>query len=160
MEAGIVMPEDLFQNMKSAWKGALGRHAFNEADTREIGYIFLVLLMAMSIDERYVELASSICKQCNGKPKAAGTKNFARMFAKLLTDHAHETSPKAAMNVDINRLGWTFERPEDLKAAVALARHEIGSELRMKNNYMPNFDARKTFGYRAMLTTICMHQRA
>ena len=75
-----------------------------------------------------------------------------RMWAKLDTDHAKAASPKAAENIDTNRVAWIFQEPKQLRDAFAKAQEVFGPPVRIKNGYDPSFDALSdTKGYRNIL---------
>ena len=74
------------------------------------------------------------------------------MWAKLDTDHATAKSPRAAENIDTNRVAWIFEEPSQLRDAFEKAQKIFGAPLRVKNGYDPGFPAMaETKGYRNIL---------
>merc|ERR1739841_377409 len=131
-------------------------HAGLAASTAEMGSwedIIKLLIAAHALDAGFQAKAAAAFGRAGGtgagKPPAV--KGFMRMWAKLGTDHADASEPKAYENADTNRVAWVLEDAEQLIKAEAEARTELGPPIRCKNNYQQSFDANLTKGYRAML---------
>ena len=115
-------------------------------------YIIYLLAAVHGIDHLFQEAAKRICESCGGECRAPPCKGFMRMWAKLDTDHKDAETPRAAENIDTNRVAWIFQEPEELRKAFDKAQKVLGAPLRVKNGYDPNFDAMtETKGYRNIL---------
>jgi len=141
----IVMPEDRL---------GLEEQDEEEDDYRmsEAAYIVLLLSAVHAVDHLFQDRAKEICESVGGSVRAPPPKGFMRMWAKLDTDHAKAKSPKAAENIDTNRVAWIFQEPKQLRDAFAKAQEVFGPPVRIKNGYDPSFDALSdTKGYRNIL---------
>lgn len=118
----------------------------------EAAYIVLLLSAVHAVDHLFQDKAKEICESVGGSVRAPPPKGFMRMWAKLDTDHAKAASPKAAENIDTNRVAWIFQEPKQLRDAFAKAQEVFGPPVRIKNGYDPSFDALSdTKGYRNIL---------
>ncbi|CAE7941742.1 unnamed protein product, partial [Symbiodinium necroappetens] len=93
----IVMPEERL---------GLEEQDDDEDDYRmsEAAYIVLLLSAVHAVDHLFQDKAKEICESVGGSVRAPPPKGFMRMWAKLDTDHAKAASPKAAENIDTNRV--------------------------------------------------------
>jgi len=122
------------------------------ADDYDKAYIALLLTAVHALDRPYQAAAKKVCEGAGGECKAPPPKGFMRMMAKMLTDHAEAAHPRPAENIDTNRVAWTFETPEQLRAAFEGAAKEFGQPLRAKNGLSPSFNALEiSKGYRNIL---------
>ncbi|CAJ1432485.1 unnamed protein product [Effrenium voratum] len=119
---------------------------------KQTSFIVLLLTAVHAVDHLFQDTAREICESVGGTARAPPPKGFMRMWAKLDTDHAKAKSPRAAENIDTNRVAWIFEEPEQLRAAFDKAQKVFGHPVRVKNGYDPGFDAMtETKGYRNIL---------
>jgi len=118
----------------------------------ETTYISLLLTAVHAVDGLFQTAAKCICEAAGGESRSPPPKGFMRMLAKMESDHYDAKSPKAAENVDTNRIAWIFEEPLQLRDAFEGASKVFGAPLRVKNGYDPDFDALdETKGYRNIL---------
>mmetsp|Transcript_4866 Transcript_4866/g.11388 ORF Transcript_4866/g.11388 Transcript_4866/m.11388 type:complete len:600 (+) Transcript_4866:19-1818(+) len=118
----------------------------------QAAYIVLLLTAVHAVDHLFQAKAKEICESVGGSVRAPPPKGFMRMWAKLDTDHVKAASPKAAENIDTNRVAWIFEEPSQLRDAFIKAQEVFGAPVRVKNGYDPGFNALKdTKGYRNIL---------
>jgi len=118
----------------------------------DTSYISLLSSAAHALDPVFQETARQICQGAGGESKSPHPKGFMRMYAKLEHDHADAKRPKAAENLDVNRIAWIFEDEAQLRDAYAKAREVFGSPVRVKNGYDPAFNAMEiSKGYRNIL---------
>jgi hypothetical protein len=118
-------------------------------------YLMLLHVASTAIDERFKKLIARAVEIEGGRAevdvKHAHPKGKMRMAAKLAHDHANETVPRAACNVDVNRMAWVLPA-ERMAGAYAAAEQVLGPPIRVKNGYHPDNDAReRSFGYRSLL---------
>lgn len=121
-------------------------------DPEDMFYMAFLLTAVHALDPLYQEETRKICEAAGGDYKAPAPKGFMRMLAKITTDHAGAKFPKAAENIDTNRAAWTFDEPEQLRAAYEGAQAVFGPALRVKNGYNKGFKALEiSKGYRNIL---------
>ena len=119
---------------------------------KQSSFIIFLLTAVHGVDHIFQEVAKEICESVAGTSRAPPPKGFMRMWAKLDTDHASAKSPRAAENIDTNRVAWIFEEPSQLRDAFEKAQKIFGAPLRVKNGYDPAFPAMaETKGYRNIL---------
>lgn len=115
-------------------------------------YIAFLLTAVHALDSHFQAAAKKVCDDAGGDCKAPAPKGYMRMLAKMITDHAEAKRPKAAENIDTNRVAWTFDDPAQLCAAFEGASKTFGPPLRVKNGYSKDFNALEiSKGYRNIL---------
>lgn len=139
----------------------LNERGGNEVDRNELheqerkqqsSFIIFLLTAVHGVDHIFQDAAKEICESVGGTSRAPPPKGFMRMWAKLDTDHSDAKSPRAAENIDTNRVAWIFEEPSQLRDAFEKAMKIFGAPLRVKNGYDPAFNAMaETKGYRNIL---------
>ena len=119
---------------------------------KQSSFIVFLLTAVHGVDEIFQQTAKEICESVGGTSRAPPPKGFMRMWAKLDTDHKEAESPRAAENIDTNRVAWIFQEPSQLRDAFEKAMKIFGAPLRVKNGYDLNFNAMaETKGYRNIL---------
>eukprot|EP00913_Durusdinium_trenchii_P024365 g22874.t1 len=84
---------------------------------QQSSFIIFLLTAVHGLDHIFQSSAKEICESVGGTSRAPPPKGFMRMWAKLDTDHAKAESPRAAENIDTNRVAWIFEEPSQLRDA-------------------------------------------
>ena len=96
---------------KEVWN-EIGDMIVNQLLIRMKRWPFAIWCLSNCSRQPISKAMKKIAELSNGRPKAAPTKSFVRMYGKLRADHADEDSPKACANIDCIRLGITYDDVE------------------------------------------------
>lgn len=153
-EVGLVHPAHSSDYNKVEWE------CFEE----ESVYIHVLRLAALAIDKSYQQIIKEIAtnatvggtlKEYTFSP--ASIKGDARIRSKALSqdDHANDSRPRPAQNIDVNRNCLTFDTAEELLAAASdICKHPAfgGGAARLKNGFaLDQKEAKKAFHYRTVM---------
>ena len=83
--------------------------------------------------------------------KAAPIKGLAQMRNKVSNDHAMKKRPRPMHNIDTVRAGVVVNDASLMEDVFDAIGAEVGPWLRVKNNYRSAFNAKESYGYRALL---------